>query len=201
VSGLISRKSKPTSDDRPGPKSLEVKGVRYSNAAAKFWPSLIDEAAEDFPDCTRIDLSAPASHKLERSLLFPELALEKGVNSFWRSNAGDLMKETLAELELLGPPSPVQVRLFAGKEEFLATEFPLDCVDSETFPYLIAWPLEWAGIPADVWNNEALDGDFTGEDKQRGIVYRIVFHMANTHLSEGLYRRDFSIVHSVSMFA
>lgn len=201
MSGLLSRRQGATPSDKPGPKSLWVNGVRYAHAAAKFWPSLVDEVAQDFPDCTRFDLSAPSSGKLERNLLFPELALEEGIRELEDASLDDVMKETLAELELMGPPSAVQVRLFRAEDELLAVEIPLDCVDSETFPCLIAWPLEWAGLATDVWNENTMAGTFIGDDRQRGIRYDLAFRLTHTHLSEGLYQRSFSVVHAVSMVA
>jgi hypothetical protein len=201
MSGLITRKQGEAPVDRPTPKSLHVAGLRYANAAAKFWPSLIDEVAEDFLDCTAIELAAPSGSPLERSLLFPVLNLDDEIRALRGRSVRQAMKETLAELELLGPPAPVQVRLLKGETEILSAELPLDCIDSETFPYLLVWPLEWAGLPHVIWNNETLDGRFTGEDRRRGITYGIAFSLTNTHRKEGLYRRTLSVAHTVSMLA
>ena len=201
MSGLLTRKQGQEPVDRPPPKSLHVDGIRYSNAAAKFWPSLIDEVAEDFPDCTRIELIASAASPLEPGLLFPVIALEEGLDALQRANLHDVMNDVLAELELLGPPAPVLIRLLADEKELLSTNLPLDCMDSETFPYLVVWPLKWAGLPASVWNSETLSGRFTGEDRRRGIIYGIAFSLANTHRKEGLYRRTLSVAHNVTMLA
>jgi len=201
MSGLITRKQGQEPVDRPTPKSFHVNGIRYSNAAAKFWPSLIDEVAEDFPDCTTVELSAPATGRLDRSLLFPVIALEEGIHALQGANIHDVMNDALAELELLGPPAAVRIRLLAADKELLSTELPLDCIDSETFPHLVVWPLEWAGLPPTVWNNEDLAGCFTGEDRRRGIIYEMAFGLTNTHRKEGLYRRTLSVTHTVTMLA
>ena len=201
MSGLITQKTGEMPADRPTPKSLCVNGIRYSNAAAKFWPSLIDEVAEDFSNCTTIELIAPAANPLVRSLLFPVIAMEEGMNALKGANLRDVMNDTLAELELLGLPAPVRIRLLAAEKEILATDLPLDCIDADTFPYLVAWPLEWAELPSDGWNRDAVAGRFTGEDRRRGIIYGVSFHLTNTHLKEGLYRRSLTIEHTVSMLA
>lgn len=201
MSGLITQKQGEPPGDPLTPKSLHVGGIRYSNAAAKFWPSLIDEVAEDFIDCTVIELAAPSACPLERSLLFPVLNLDGEIRALQGRSVREAMKQTLAELELLGPPAAVHVRLLAGERELLSAELPLDCVDAETLPYLIVWPLEWAGIPAPAWNREDLTGGFTGEDRRRGIIYEMSFSLTNTHRREGLYRRVFSAAHKVSMLA
>ena len=113
----------------------------------------------------------------------------------------EVMRNTLAELELMGPPSPVRIRLLEDDKDLLAAELPLDCVDSETLPCLVVWLLEWAQIQTSLWNSEDVSGEFMAEDRRRGIIYGFVFHVTLTHLSEGLYRRTLSIVPSVSMCA
>ena len=200
MSGLISRRQGHP-DSRPGPKSLYIDGIRYTNAAAKFWPSLLDEVSDDFPDCTRIELCAPASGLLNRDLLFPELALEADIRAMQGRSVRELMKDTLAELELLGPPAAVQVRLLAREKECLATELPPDCVDAETFPFLVVWPLEWAGVPETAWNDASVEGEFSGEDKRRGSIYGLSFRLTITPISEGLHRRCLSVTHTVAMLA
>ena len=200
MAGLISRKSQGQAG-RAGVKSLYVGGIRYSNAAAKFWPSLLDEVGDDFPDCSRIDLAASSATRLERSLLFPEIFLGKGLGRLKDADLQDVMKEALAELEMLGPPLAVQVTLYAGERPFLSTDLPLDCVDSETFPHLLVWPMEWARISPFEWNGGSVAGAFTAHDKNRGIEYAVAFGLANVHLSEGLYRRTLSIVPSIAMLA
>lgn len=196
---LINRKKDTAPPARPGPKSLFVNGVRYANTAAKFWPSLIDEVREDFPDCSGIELAASTSAELGREHLFPEIAFEKDIFHLLTADMEQVMRNTLAELEILGPPTSVQIKLLSGEDELLSGELPLECIDAEIFPFLIVWLLEWAGIPEFQWNNEFLDGDITAQDRKRHRVYRISFTLNNKHLSEGLYRRSISLVHSVDV--
>ena len=187
--------------DTRGAVALFVNGERYANAAAKFWSSLIDEVSEDFPQCTSIEISAPSAGALEYDLLYPHRALEKDLDSLVFTNLEDMMRETMAEIELLGPPSSVQIRLFNGQNEIYAGELPLDCVDAEIFPYLIVWPLVWADIPDNAWNNESLSGQIEAEDKRRHIIYTMSFVLTTKHLSEGLFRRSITVKPTVAMFA
>lgn len=194
---LISRKHGKKSAARIGTCSLFVRGVPYSNSAAKFWPSLVDEIREDFPDCSLIELIASTPGKFGRRHLFPELAFERDLLRLLNANLQDVMRDAVAELEILGPPSSVQVHLLSGQEELLSCELSTDCIDAEIFPYLATWLLEWAGIPDSRWNNEFLAGDITAEDKKRRLVYQISFDMVNRHLSEDLYQRSISLTPSV----
>lgn len=190
---LINRKHDKTLPDKPGTQWLFVRGVRYSNTAAKFWPSLIDEVREDFPDCSMIELAASTSADLGPEQLFPEIIFERDIHHLLTMDMEEVMRNTLAELEILGPPSSVQIRLLSGEEELLSSALPLDCIDAEIFPFLIVWLLEWAGIPESQWNNEFLQGDITAEDTRRRLVYQMSFSLKNSHLSEGLYRRSISL--------
>lgn len=182
---------------KPVKKSLFVDGVRYTNSAAKFWPGLIDEVHEDFPACTRIELAAKVSAQLGHEHLFPKIAFEKSFRRLLYSNIQEEMKNTLAELEILGPPSSVQIVLFSKKREIVSREFPLDYIDAEIFPCLIAWPLKWAGIPEYMWKNEFLKGNVTAEDKKRQLIYHISFSVEKHHISEGLYQQSISLAYRV----
>ncbi len=181
-------------DYRPRAQALFVLGVRYANAAAKFWPSLIDEIREDWPTCSLLELTAPSARDLNREHLHPELALQRGFDALWGADLQQVMRECLAEMELLGPPAPVRARLFKGAELLLSRALPLDSVDSETFSYLVAWHLEWARIPVDRWNGTAVSGTIRGEDRDRGRVYQMTFTLHNRHLSEGLFLRSLTVV-------
>ena len=61
--------------------------------------------------------------------------------------------------------------------------------DAEIFPFLIAWLLEWSGIPEFSWTDEKLAGDFLAEDWGRGLVYDVQFTLCEEHMSEGLLAR------------
>ena len=173
--------------------SVVVEGIRYTNSAAKFWPSLIDEVREDFPDCSEIDLTAPASRLLEHKDLFPELEMEEDLQSLLETDLETAIRDTIAELEMLGPPVAVRVRLLDGENELLSDNLPLDSVDSEIFGYLAAWLLNWSHIPESVWNNEFVSGRFEAEDKRRGLSYDAPFEITSRHISEGLFQRTVSI--------
>jgi hypothetical protein len=190
-----------TQSETSGAASIFVNGARYANAAAKFWSSLIDEVSEDFPKCSSIELSASSSGALEHDLLFPQRALEKDLDHLVFADVEAMMKETIAEIEILGPPAPVQIRLLAGQDEIYSGSLPLDCVDAEIFPYLVVWPLSWAEIPDGAWNNESVSGEIEAQDRRRHIVYKMFFILTTTHLSEGLFRRSIAVTPSVAMLA
>ena len=197
MAGLISNRHDERLPRSPGPNSLFVGGLRYANAAAKFWSSLIDEIRQDFPNCSMVELAAATGERLEPRHLFPEIALEDDLHRLLEMDIREMMSNTLAELDILGAPSSVHVRLLSGRQETLSVELPLDCIDAEIFPYLLVWPLQWAGIPDCSWNSELLSGDFTAEDRKRGLIYQMTFSLVNRHLSEGLFRRSISMIPSV----
>ena len=181
-------------DEAAGPKALFILGQRYSNTAAKFWASLIDEVTEDYPLCSLVELSAASSIPLDRDLLFPEKSLEKDLEGLWEADFEQVLKDTLAELELVGQPSSVRIRIQRGEEELVARDLPADCVDAEIFPHLIVWPLEWARIEESLWNSPSVRGSFTAEDRARGVLYKVSFTAGSEHLSEELYRRFIAVV-------
>ncbi len=195
--GLLRHLTEDDPLDAPRTQMLLIGGEAYANAAAKFWPGLIDELDEFFPACTLIELSAPSSGKLEPDLLFPEKALQRHLDAMDHADTADTWREALAELDLLGPPGPVHARLFRGKEEMLVRSLPLESVDTETFAYLLAWQFKWAGIPSGRWNDTRLSGVVIGKDPVRRRVYRMTFSLAGTPLPEGLVSRALSIVPSV----
>ena len=174
-------------------KALFVGGVRYANSAAKFWPALIDEVQERFPLCTHIELDTSTEGPLCRDQLFPLLELENDIERLLGADLDELLRQTIAQLELTGPPVAVSIRLRERETELLQQELPPDCVDAEVFPFLVGWMLEWSGVNDGEWNQEIVDGAFTAQDRGRGMEYRVSFHLANRHLSEGLYRRSLSL--------
>jgi hypothetical protein len=175
-----------------------VGGERYSNSAAKFWPSLIDEAREEFPPSSSLELSAAVGCRLHRRHLFPQIELQEQFEWLREFDMARLVRETIAELEVLGPPSSVTLRVVDGDTELALHPLPADCIDAEIFPYIAAWPLEWAGIPATLWSNAFLSGAFDAEDRTRGLLYSIELAFASRHLSEGLYSCSISMDHTVT---
>jgi hypothetical protein len=181
-----------------GSIALFINQIRYTNAAAKFWSSLIDEVLDDFPQCSMIELSAFSTARLEKDLLYPQRALEKDLNHLVFADMETMMKETIAEMEILGPPSAVHIRLGKGSEELYDSDLSLDCVDADIYPYLVVWPLAWAGIPDSAWNDERIEGEFTAVDRTRHLTYVVPFAVALSHVSEGLYRRVFTATPSLT---
>ena len=183
--------------DRARTKALIIRGEAYTNAAAKFWPSFIDEIHEEHPACSMVELTAPTARALDSDQLHPEQALQRNFDQLLMADMGKVMQEVVAEMELLGPPCAVLARLFQGREEMLSRELPLDSVDAETFGYLVAWHLQWASVPPAKWNDSHVSGSIVAEDRDRARVYPMIFSLTNKHLSEGLYRRSLSFVPSV----
>ena len=184
--------------ERPSVDGWFVGGVRYRNSAAKFWPSLIDEAREEFPACSSLELSAAIGCRLDNKHLFPQIELQEQFDRLEHLDMAGLISEAIAQLEIFGPPSAVTVRVFDGNTEAAAHELPAECMDAEIFPYMAAWPLEWAGISETLWNNEFLSGGFKAEDRRRRRLYHIELAVTNRHLSEGLYARSISLDHAVT---
>jgi hypothetical protein len=102
-------------------------------------------------------------------------------------------RDTIAQLELLGPPSPIRVHLSSGGREMGSMDLPLDCADADLLPYLLVWLLEWAAISEYAWNRESVGGEMVATDSRRGYVYAIRFDLQNRHLSEGLFDRQLSV--------
>jgi hypothetical protein len=180
-------------DAPPGCQAMFVHGVRYANSAAKFWPSLVDEARELHPDCSRMELVTLSAGGLFAEQLYPELELEREVARAETIDVARAMRETLAVLEIAGPPASVGIKLFAGRRRVRTRVLPADCVDGEVFTFLTVWLLRWACLPAAQWNGERVAGRFAAEDRQRRLAYRLALRLANEHLSEGLYRRKLTL--------
>lgn len=181
----------PKPDKAIGP--VFVNNRRYNNSAAKFWYGLIDEINTDFPDCMEIELLSKSSGQLNRALLHPELNLERDLEQLLFIDLAAEIKNTIAELEILGPPSAVHIRLLSEGKEIISRDLPVDIIDSEIFPSLIVWPLEWAGIPDLFWNNEILEGNIHIADKKDAHAFNIAFSLGAKHISEGLLQRCFRI--------
>ena len=187
----MARILKNRSDARPHPAkdhALTVNGVRFTNAASKFWRSLLDEVAEDYPSATTLVFETLGDVELNRGLLFPENALQRELDAFRTLEQVERkLRETLAECDLYGPPGAVRLRLFAGDSEIKECELPLDCVDSEIFAYLLAWLMEWAEIPEISWNNDRSEGAFLTGFPGGAERNLFKFELTREHVSEGLY--------------
>jgi len=179
----------PEPDDRPNIKALIVNGRPYSNTAAKFWPSLLDEVTVSYPECTSIELHNATSDKLSPEHLRPEHLLTRAMKHLENGNLEQVLKDALAEIELFGPPAPVTIRLLSNDVTILDRPLPIDAIDAELMPFLSCWLLEWSEIPRTDWNNTHLAGEVTAENRHESTVYRFVFSIDRRHVREGLYNQ------------
>lgn len=175
---------------RIGAKTLMIRGVPYRNTAAKFWTCLIDEILADYPPDTGVALAAPTGGLLVPDLLTPEAVLERDLGQLSDADAREAFEDALKALEAVGPPCSVRLRLLSPQGERYSREIPLEYLDAEILPFLLAWLLEWAGVPDVLWNSEKVRGDFVADDPDRGWRYLIAFELHNRHLSEGLFTRE-----------
>jgi hypothetical protein len=179
--------NKPT--HKAGVKGLVVKGLAYRNSAAKFWASLMDEVMKDFPECDGVALRGLCGGTLTPELLSPETLLQQSLQSIEDTDLSQVFHDTLLELELLGPPPPVEITLLSGGKEVTLKDLPLDWVDADLLPFLLVWLLEWAEISEFLWNRADIKGDVNAEDADRQHLYAMHFVLHNRHLSEGLFER------------
>lgn len=173
-----------------GVRAWMVRGFRFANSAAKFWSSLVDELALDYPECDAVEFNLLTDICLDRDLLFPEKSLQRELNQ--RQSLLDIreaLRETLSQLNITGPPGAVHVRMTAGGHEMRACDLPRDCIDADMFPCLLVWLLEWAEVPYCLWNFSQANGNFYARDHERPVRYHISFELAGKHVSEGLCRR------------
>lgn len=189
MSDLLQRKGNDEPPGPPGTSALVVGGVRFAGTAAKFWPGLADEIEEAFPEADEVELSALCAGDLSPDQLNPTKAFERDLSRLLSANLENLWDEAVAELELLGPPAAVRLRVLTGQEERFATNLPLDCLDADLFPFLLVWLMQWGDVPLPLWNQEFVTAEFTGTDMERNREYKFFFCLHNEHLSEGLYRR------------
>jgi hypothetical protein len=174
----------------PNPvKSITVDGVEYANAAAKFWPNLIEELRRDFPSCSTVELSSLISSKFHEDVMYPERSLERDMKDLAHLTLDDVIRETLAEIQLMGEPPRVHARLLEGDDVLYKNELPPESVDADIFLYLLAWLLHWAGVDSSRWNRDQVGGALTAHDKSRGMTYRISFVLLSEHVKEGLLRK------------
>jgi hypothetical protein len=187
-------------NDEPAPRARRASGAawsvagrRYSNSAAKFWSALLDEFLERHAGCDELELCAVADRALRRDLLRPEAALEEALANPPAESLEEVMRATAFELAVFGAPGVVTARLLAHGAEVRRCVLPAECVDTEIFPLMLVWPLEWAGLPAAAWNVEVLDGAFIADATSPARRYDVEFRLCNTPAQEGLIRRAFTV--------
>jgi hypothetical protein len=170
-----------------------IAGRRYSNSAAKFWSALLDEFLEHHAGCDELELCATTDRALRRDLLRPEAALEEALANPLAESLEEVMRAAASELAVFGAPGVVTARLLAQGVEVQRCVLPAECVDAEILPSMLVWPLEWAGLPAAVWNAEVLHGAFIAEAGPPARRYDVKFCLRNTPAQEGLIRRAFTL--------
>jgi hypothetical protein len=172
-----------------GAKVLVIRGRRFSNSAAKFWSALIDEVLAEYADCESVVLQAANEGRLEPTLLFPEIELERELNGhdFGEDSLHDAWQRALDDYELYGPPGSVEIRIYSFLGKPRRFMLPMDCVDAELFLYLLVWLMEWADLPAGTWNEGVSEGSFEASDPYRKLNYKIHFLVEHIPLKEGLF--------------
>lgn len=173
---------------RPRKKGWIVGGRLHANSAAQFWPGFIAGILSSHPGCSEAELSSPVQGPLSRVTLFPEQSLQRAAEQLKDADMRKAWRELLAELELMGPPSPVRLRLLSEGREIAEPSVLPEDINSETFAYLLAWLLEWAGIPEPLWNGPCLDGAFDATIHPGGKASPVQFGVSREPLAEGLER-------------
>lgn len=186
---LLSEDSASPGGRRAGASGVRVESVAYRNSAARFWTSLLDEVVEDFPSCDALEIESVSGGLLSPVHLDPAAMLQRDMRGLEGTKIDDLVRDVVAELEVLGPPAAVEARVFEGPRLVCARVLPYEVVDAELMPFLIVWLLEWARLAEFSWNGAEVRGLFVATDPERGLEYPVRYELRNTHLSEGLYRR------------
>lgn len=173
-----------------GAKALHVRGFPYANTAAKFWTSLIDEVAVTYPPGVAIELAATAGGQLTPALLDPERLLQRDMDRLAENPNPETLQDAIDVLALIGPSGSITLRMILPGLEARPQEIELDYLDADLLPFLLAWLLEWAGVPDSLWNQERVRGAFAGDDPLRHIRYMVAFDLRSKLLSEELYTRS-----------
>lgn len=186
---MLEQADKKRSSLRFGAPILVVRGRRFSNTAAKFWTTLIDELREDSSKSRMVILEAVNEGALDPALLFPELELQREMDKadFSAQELRKAWQKALADFELYGPPGAVSMRVFSDFDEMRRITLPMDCVDAEIFLYLLVWLLEWSDLPVSLWNEPKVKGAFSAIDPLRRFKYFLHFTLTHQPLQEGLF--------------
>ncbi|MDA1087403.1 MAG: hypothetical protein O2901_10350 [Verrucomicrobia bacterium] len=163
------------------------------NSAARFWFGFVDELIEDFPQCDAAHLTTLSEGPLRRDQLRPHAALERYLEEAPAQDLEAMIRQAAAELELFGPPGSVSVELKHGDESIGQYVLPDECVDTEIFPYLLVWLLEWASLEESHWNGEHVVGVVDAVEPAYHRAYHLDFSLHNQHIREGLMRRAIAL--------
>lgn len=184
----------PPADRAPAPAPVYHIGDEvHRNSAARFWFGFVDELIEDFPQCDAAHLTALSDGPLRADQLRPQASLERCLEDFPDQDLEDTIRQAAAELEIFGPPGSVSVELKRGDESIGQHVLPSECVDTEIFPYLLVWLLEWAGLEESRWNSEQVVGDVDALEPACQRAYRLDFCLKNQDIREGLMRRTLAL--------
>ena len=113
--------------EKRGANALFVQGSTFTNTAAKFWSSLIDEVHSDHPQCDTIVLDTLTDKMLSRELLFPQASLQYELDRHMPvENVRQALRQALADFDLIGPPDSVHVRLLSEDVECKRCDLPFD---------------------------------------------------------------------------
>lgn len=188
----------PERQDEPsgglGCRRWMVRGVASDNAATRFWSGLIDEVLADYQFPTTISLFVATSGTLAPIDLHPDRALERDMAGLAGKDLQQAFRETLAVLEITGPPPPTTVRLSRPGQPHPFLTAILDLPDAEIMSFLLAWLLEWQQVPACRWNDPVVEGTFSAADILRQRRYEIRCRLSTRHLSEGLFERETTLL-------
>jgi hypothetical protein len=179
--------------DEPLPEVLIVKGIPYTNSAAKFWMSFFCDVSRRFCGRVTLEFSTFREGELNATQLYPAIELQKSLESLSNMDTHKLFMQALAEIEMCGEPYPVRISISSDGMQVCSAEFPPEYLDSEIFPYLIVWMLEWAELPSFMWNQPVVTGEFIANGKNGKNNYHIRFELHNTDLGEALYRIKFCV--------
>ncbi len=169
-----------------GGSGVCVQGRRFTHTAATFWQRLFNEARQLSTQALVLELSAPETSAMDRELLDPAAALNHSIARWVHADASAIMADTLAELEWSGPPALVRLDVRQADHDLYQGALPADCVDAETWPYFVAWLLEWSGLAACLWSQDPLRGTVSLRDADTGAAVEAAFHLTWPPLGDGL---------------
>jgi len=186
---LIEPVDKDLADTQFGAPCWATGGVFHSNSATRFWSGLVEELLRRFPAGEQFELIVCPACDLLPDMLFPgRLDVTQ-----WEGIADEELRRqfsrTLAELEVLGEPPVVRLRVLDSTAQCVSdTNLSPECVDADLFPFLLVWLLKWAGIPESDWNNDGLSGKFEAESLPGNRRFHLGFHLATENVAEELER-------------
>lgn len=168
-----------------GPGGVRIGRKVYRNSAALFWPGFLDGLSNRPGRVSFFELSAACCGPISRDILFPDRALRRDLERALKEGSAGRLADAVAELAMLGPPGPVRLKL-VGEDSSETVETMPESVNAETFVFLVAWLLEWAGVPETRWNGPVPDHVVEIRDLYGSGVRSLRFSLFRRHLSEGL---------------